>query len=272
MLLQLSQSGNNKMKVNPNNDQQLTFKVEKFEGPLDLLLHLIRQNKMDINDIPMAEITSQYIDYLHQMQTLQLDVAGEYLVMASMLLNIKSKMLLPTEPTVTDEFEEEYDDPREELVQQLILHQTFQDAGIQLKSLALERQKKYSREQAPLPEGTQLGKLKDDRLDVGLLQQAFSRILNQRKISQPVKRKLETEKYTIKSEIERVRYRVWNTNCPIEFQQLFDDQVEVEQLVTTFLALLELIKRGEIVVSQALQLGPIILERGKKDAVKPSKG
>ena len=85
------------MKANTNNDHQLTFKVEKFEGPLDLLLHLIRQNKMNINDIPMAEITAQYIDYLHQMQTLQLDVAGEYLVMAAMLLNIKSKMLLPTE-------------------------------------------------------------------------------------------------------------------------------------------------------------------------------
>lgn len=259
------------MNINPNNDQQLTFKVKKFEGPLDLLLHLIRQNKMDINDIPMAEITAQYIDYLHHMQTLQLDVAGEYLVMAAMLLNIKSKMLLPTESAITDEVEEEYEDPREELVQQLILHQTFQDAGTQLKLLALERQKKYSREQAPIPEEAQLGKLKNDQLAVDILQHAFSRLLNQRKLSQPVKRKLETEKYTIKDEIKRVRHRVQNVRYSLEFQELFDDHVEVEQLVTTFLALLELAKRGEIIVSQTLQCGPIILERGKKNAVKPSK-
>ena len=146
------------MKANTNNDHQLTFKVEKFEGPLDLLLHLIRQNKMDINDIPMAEITAQYIDYLHQMQTLQLDVAGEYLVMAAMLLNIKSKMLLPTEQEQVEEFEEDYEDPREELVQQLILHQTFQDAGTQLQVLATERQKQYSREQATIPADAKLGK------------------------------------------------------------------------------------------------------------------
>lgn len=260
------------MKANTNNDHQLTFKVEKFEGPLDLLLHLIRQNKMDINDIPMAEITAQYIDYLHQMQTLQLDVAGEYLVMAAMLLNIKSKMLLPTEQEQAEEFEEDYEDPREELVQQLILHQTFQDAGAQLQALATERQKQYSREQATIPADAKLGKLSDEELSTEMLQHAFARMIAQRKIAKPVRRKLETEKYTIKGEIKRVRQRIQEATQPLEFQSLFGDQIEAEQLVTTFLALLELTKRGEVTVSQTTQLGPIILERGTKNAVKPSKG
>ena len=260
------------MKANTNNDHQLTFKVEKFEGPLDLLLHLIRQNKMDINDIPMAEITAQYIDYLHQMQTLQLDVAGEYLVMAAMLLNIKSKMLLPTEQEQVEEFEEDYEDPREELVQQLILHQTFQDAGTQLQVLATERQKHYSREQATIPEDAKLGKLSDEELSTEMLQHAFARMIAQRKIAKPVRRKLETEKYTIKGEIKRVQQRIQEAAQPLEFQSLFGDQIEAEQLVTTFLALLELTKRGEVTVSQTTQLGPIILERGTKNAVKPSKG
>ena len=259
------------MKANTNNDHQLTFKVEKFEGPLDLLLHLIRQNKMDINDIPMAEITAQYIDYLHQMQTLQLDVAGEYLVMAAMLLNIKSKML-PTEQEQVEEFEEDYEDPREELVQQLILHQTFQDAGTQLQVLATERQKQYSREQATIPADAKLGKLSDEELSTEMLQHAFVRMIAQRKIAKPVRRKLETEKYTIKGEIKRVQQRIQEAAQPLEFQSLFGDQIEAEQLVTTFLALLELTKRGEVTVSQTTQLGPIILERGTKNAVKPSKG
>lgn len=190
--------------------------------------------------------------------------------MAAMLLNIKSKMLLPTEQEQMDEFEEEYEDPREELVQQLILHQTFQDAGAQLQELAVERQKQYSREQAAIPADAKLGKLSDETLSTDLLQHAFARIIAQRKVSKPVRRKLETEKYTIKGEIKRVRQQILNATHPIEFQHLFGEQVEAEQLVTTFLALLELTKRGEVTVNQTTQLGPIILERGTKDAVKSS--
>jgi len=108
--------------------RHLTFKLPTFEGPLDLLLHLIRKNEMDIYDIKMSEITSQYIAYLHQMQELELDIAGEYLLIAAMLINIKSKMLLPTHQE--DDFNEntELEDPREELVMQLILHQTYQSS------------------------------------------------------------------------------------------------------------------------------------------------
>lgn len=244
-------------------DDQLTFKVEKFEGPLDLLLHLIKQNKMDIYDIPMAEITTQYVAYLHQMQKLQLDIAGEYLVTAAMLLNIKSKMLLPNEQTVENEEVDDYEDPRDELVQQLLLHETFQIAGENLGKLATERQLQYSREEASVPDDVKLGKLSDEELSINLLQQAFSRLLIKNKIDKPVQRKLETEKFTIKDEIVRIKKYIRKFDHPIKFRNLFDKVIEPEKLVTTFLALLELSKQGEVLVSQAEQLGPIILERGK---------
>nr|WP_321314497.1 segregation/condensation protein A [uncultured Ligilactobacillus sp.] len=252
------------MKRNETNQVEdgLTFKFEKFEGPLDLLLHLIRQNEMDIYDIPMAQLTSQYMNYLHEMQTLQLDVAGEYLVMASMLLNIKSKMLLPTEQVENEEIVEEFEDPREELVQQLLLHETFQNASQQLQTLETQRQQHYSREQAEIPDDAKIGRLSDEQMSVELLQNAFQRMLIHKKIVKPISRKVNVEKYSIKDEISRIKNRLMRVNHPIEFNSLFGEQVEAEELVTTFLALLELIKRGETLVTQPIELGPITLERG----------
>ncbi|GAJ25513.1 segregation and condensation protein A [Liquorilactobacillus sucicola DSM 21376 = JCM 15457] len=132
---------------------KLTFKLAAFEGPLDLLLHLIKQNKMDIYDIPMVEITSQYIEYLHKMRVMSLDIAGEYLVMAATLINIKSKMLLPQHPVVVEP--EQQEDPRAELVQQLLTHQCFQEVSKQLDELAQQRAKHYTRDQEEAPPGLQ---------------------------------------------------------------------------------------------------------------------
>ena len=115
------------------------------------MLHLIKKNEMDIYDIPMSKITSQYIDYLHQMQSLELDIAGEYLVIAEMLVNIKSKMLLPSTNAETMIDDEDVIDPREELVAQLVLHQTFQEAAGNLRLLSDERMKQYTREMEDPP-------------------------------------------------------------------------------------------------------------------------
>lgn len=134
--------------------KQLTFKLAAFEGPLDLLLHLIKQNQMDIYDIQISAITSQYLDYLHQMQSLSLDIAGEYLVMAATLLSIKSRLLLPQheelDPPVDDQL-----DPRQELVEQLLAHQCFQLTAQKLQELAEKRQCDYSRAPAEVPLASQ---------------------------------------------------------------------------------------------------------------------
>ena len=120
------------------------IKVENFEGPLDLLLHLIKKNEMDIYDIPMAEITSQYLGMIDAMKSLNLDVAGEFLLMAATLVHIKSRMLLP--PSEEEELEEEEEDPRAELVRRLLEYQKYKDAAETLDSFPLLHRDIFARD------------------------------------------------------------------------------------------------------------------------------
>ncbi|MEY8662707.1 segregation/condensation protein A [Ligilactobacillus faecis] len=248
------------------NATELLFKLPTFEGPLDLLLHLIKKNKMDIYDIQMAEITAQYIAYLHQLKELQLDVAGEYLVIASMLVNIKSKMLLPNERLVAEE-ETEPEDPRDELVQQLILHQTFQKAAENMRGYADERAKLYQREQALLPPDARLGQLDPDEADLEQLQRAFAKLMLKKRIQVKSVRKVEPERYLLKDQIKRVKMLICTADRPLDFEELFEADADLELIVTTFLALLELVKQGDIKASQEQNLGPIKLVGGKNNAI-----
>ena len=119
---------------------ELTLILPDFEGPLDLLLHLIKELKVDIFDIPITEVTFQYLRYLDTMQEMKLDIAGDYLLMAATLLEIKSRMLLPKkEVTFEEEFYEEGEDPRESLIQQLVEYKQFQEAAKALKTMEEER-------------------------------------------------------------------------------------------------------------------------------------
>ncbi|KRN05436.1 segregation and condensation protein A [Liquorilactobacillus sucicola DSM 21376 = JCM 15457] len=232
---------------------KLTFKLAAFEGPLDLLLHLIKQNKMDIYDIPMVEITSQYIEYLHKMRVMSLDIAGEYLVMAATLINIKSKMLLPQHPVVVEP--EQQEDPRAELVQQLLTHQCFQEVSKQLDELAQQRAKHYTRDQEEAPPGLQ------DHLgghgDPVKMQQALLRLFSRHRLHKTVARRVGKERYTLREEITKLEGKLQKAKEPINFEQLFDEQAELEHVVTTFLALLELMKRGAATIVQTEVLGPI---------------
>ncbi|MHC3376790.1 segregation and condensation protein A [Ligilactobacillus equi] len=250
-----------------NEEDVLTFKLQSFEGPLDLLLHLIKQNEMDIYDIEMVAITSQYLDYLHRMKKMQLDIAGEYLVIAATLLNIKSRLLLPNEqaPQVEDET---YEDPREELVQQLLLHQAFKEAAANLKGFADERQQLISRPQALVPEDAKLGQL-EDGLEVKALQQAFVRLLTKKKLEVvQAPRQVQAERYTIKDEMQRLNRLLQENHKPVLFTALFENG-DREEIVTTFLALLELVKRKKVVASQSEVLGDLMIER-KVDAIESS--
>lgn len=242
--------------------QELFFKLEDFEGPLDLLLHLIKKNEMDIYDISMVTITSQYLEYIERLKELQLDIAGEYLVTAAMLINIKSRMLLPNEKPLYDD--EDKEDPREALVQQLLLHQTFQKAAENMKDYADERKKLYPREQAMIPADAKLGKLDPANGQLDTLQQAFARLMLKKKVQRPVMRRIEGEHYFLDEQITRVKELVTTAKEPILFDELFPKDAEVELVVTTFLALLELTKRGTVKVSQSKNLGPIQLVSGEQ--------
>lgn len=126
--------------------QGYEVKLEKFEGPLDLLLHLINHYEIDIYDIPVAQITQQYMDYIHTMQHLELNIASEYLVMASTLLAIKSQMLLPKQEFEEEEMDEAYmEDPREELMQRLIEYRKYKEAAEALKEKEAKEQQVYTR-------------------------------------------------------------------------------------------------------------------------------
>ncbi|KRL08242.1 segregation and condensation protein A [Liquorilactobacillus hordei] len=237
-------------------NQKLTFKLKSFEGPLDLLLHLIKQNQMDIYDIPMAEITAQYIEQLHQMQTMELDIAGEYLVMASTLLNIKSKMLLPNH----DEFEDNeiVEDPRLELVQQLLEHQCYQMAAENLDELFESRALHYTREQADEPDNTRKILLSEGQSAM-LLQQAFVRLLTSKRTVIAKKGSIRKEHFTIAGEMTNILYCL-SKKVSVSFDSLLlGQEIQVEKIVTSFLAMLELVKRGTIEIIQKQSLDTIIL-------------
>src|SRR5512135_3362122 len=153
------------------------IKLDIFEGPLDLLLYLIRKNEIDIYNIPIALITEQYLEYLDLMRSLNLDLAGEYLVLAATLIHIKSRMLLP--PVEGDDEAEEGEDPRAELVQQLLEYQTFKEAALNLEGRPLLERDVFTRG-APLEEPAEAEEDEEAMIEVGIyeLVQAFRRIIS----------------------------------------------------------------------------------------------
>ena len=255
------------------NPEQLTFKIADFEGPLDLLLHLIKKNEMDIYDIQMTEITSQYIDYLHRMKKMELNIAGEYFVTAAMLLNIKSRMLLPNEPTEeqTDESSDDFnEDPRDRLVQQLLTHQIYQQAAGQLQDKFAERSQHFEREQGLVPTDAKLGKLSNRPANIKNLERAFKKILARQQKNAPLYRSVTSDRYSIKQEMKRLDVRVQNAGKPLIFDELFTTEYNVELYVTTFLALLELVKLRKIQMLQTDNFGQIKMISGDVNAFKSS--
>ena len=230
------------------------IRLEQFEGPLDLLLHLIKKNEINIYDIPMALITQQYLEHISVMKSLNLEVAGEFLVLAATLILIKSKMLLPSEP---DAEEEEGQDPRADLVRQLLQHRQFKEAAHDLQDRARLWQEVYCRTPLPAPhpedvEATALELTLFDLMDA--LQDVIRRA--------PSKTLLEvtTDQLTVKDRMNYILERL-EESVAVPFERLFaatDDRVV---LIVTFLGLLELIRLKLVCVFQAEAFGAILLSR-----------
>ncbi|AMW98603.1 segregation/condensation protein A [Rummeliibacillus stabekisii] len=228
-------------------------KLEAFEGPLDLLLHLIHRLEIDIYDIPMAELTAQYMGHIHTMQVLELNEASEYLVMAATLLAIKSKMLLPIyEGELTEEeFEIEEQDPRDELVARLIEYRKYKEAALNLKELETSRTHYFTRPptdlSALMPE-EQLA-LFDASVNVYDMVAAFQKMLNRKRLKAPLSTKITKQDITIKAQMKSVINVLKFSNGRADFFDLFpsDDR---ETLVITFLSLLELMKRQIVGIEQ----------------------
>ena len=215
-----------------------------FEGPLDLLLYLIRRDKIDIHDIPIAPITRQYMEYLDLMQQLNLDVAGEFMVMAATLIHIKSKMLVPVDPTEAEG--EEQEDPRDALVQRLLEFQRYKEAAGLLHDKGQVRAATWTRPDTVIPAFDDAG---EEMLEAGLfdLISAFKELLDRRKTL--LSHEVEHEGKTVEQRMEEM-LAMLREGESLEFLELFAAQETKADMILTFLALLELIRLKRVKVYQ----------------------
>jgi segregation and condensation protein A len=220
-------------------------KLEVFEGPLDLLLYLIKRDEIDIYDISIERITRQYLEYLQAFKELKIDVAGEFVVMAANLIYLKSRSLLPLDQQPPEEDAEE-DDPRWDLIRQLIEYKKFKEAAVQLHDRALEQERIFTRGggssaiDAPLP-----------LHEVGIFQliHAFQEVIKRVEAREDLQ-EIFGERFSVSDKIEKILERVSN-GTPVRFSELFGQIVSRIEIVVTFLALLELIRLNQVRALQA---------------------
>jgi len=235
--------------------EEYKVQLEVFEGPLDLLLYLIKKDELDVYDIPIERITNQYMQYMGLMQMLDLNIAGEFIVMAATLMMIKSRMLLPVEERA--EMEEEEDDPRWDLIRQLVEYKKFKDAAIHLEDLE-------ERQQDVFPRGSDTAKLGPES-DVSLhdvsifdLITAFSEVLKNVKTEEL--KEIFAEHVTVGEKIEMLTDMIAKEEH-VPFSSIFKGSGTRGEIVCTFLAILELIRLKQIVARQDQSFGEIMIMR-----------
>ena len=229
-------------------------RLTNFEGPLDLLIHLIKKNEVDIYDIPIVLISKQYLEYLDLMREIDLDVAGEFLVMAATLIHIKSRMLVPRMEAGVESGEPE-EDPREALVQRLLEHQRFKAAAEMLHECETVRSAQWTRPDERVEEIAGASFERELEVDLFSLLQAFQAVLTRARGRQAGVA-LPAEAVSIEARMEEMLERLAG-NAPCGFEELFDGAVSRQDLITTFLATLELIRLKRIAVYQTGVCGPI---------------
>jgi segregation and condensation protein A len=240
-------------------------KLEQFEGPLDLLLHLIRKHELNIHDIPIALITAQYLTTIDLMQELNLDVAGEFLVMAATLIHIKSKMLLPRPETAAG-VEGEEEDPRDALVRRLLEHQKFKAAAGLLHEREQLRAAQWLRPDERIAEIA--GDDYEPELEVDLfsLLTAFQGVIQRAKLRPKVL--VPPEQISVETRIDQLLARLSETEA-CGFEDLFSDAHDRAALIVTFLALLEMIRLKLVRVFQSGSFGPIRVYKRARPADAP---
>lgn len=238
----------------------MNYKVEipEFEGPLDLLLHLIKQDDIDIFDISIDRITKQYLDYLNLMEELNLDIASEYLVMASELIEMKSNLLLPTQHS--DEDDDYMEDPKEKLIQRLLEYEKYKQVTKTFHKLEEIRKEVYTRDTNEL-----LDYNIEEEIDYGVnlddLLAAFQNFINKQELDKPLNTKIEKKEYSINKRCFEIKELI-KKNKKTTFKDLFTIPTR-EYVVVTFLAVLSLVKHHEISIKQDNNFNNIIIEEYK---------
>ena len=239
-------------------------RLTNFEGPLDLLIHLIKKNEVDIYDIPIVRVTKQYLEYLDLMREINLDMAGEFLVMAATLIQIKARMLVPRVEAGLEGDEPE-EDPREALVQRLLEHQRFKAAAEMLHECETVRSAQWTRPDERVEEIAGAPFERELEVDLFSLLQAFQAVLTRAR-SRAVGVALPAEAVSIEVRMEEMLERLAGS-APCGFEELFEGAMSRQDLITTFLATLELIRLKRIAVYQAGVCGPIRVSLRARAAV-----
>ena len=239
--------------IGAGRDEELKLRLGAFAGPLDLLLHLIRQEQANIFDIPIARIANEYLNYLRLMKKMDISVAGDFLVMAATLIEIKSKMLLPREPLLDGDDETEVD-PRRELAHRLLEHQKFKNAAAMLWEQATVEQSVFGR-----------GQLESDNanseINVGLfdLLGTFQKILARR--TEEITLEIEREEMSLNEMLDKLRARIV-AHKSLSLTEFFSQTKTRRELVLAFLAVLELVKAAQIKLVQSEIFGDIVAQAG----------
>lgn len=230
--------------------------IDKFEGPLDLLLHLIKQSDLDIFDISIEEITKQYLDYINAMEKMNLNIASEYLVMAAELIEIKSSTLLPrNKEEVDDEYEE---NPREKLINRLLEYQRYKEVTETFKNLESSRKEIYTKAPSDLKEFVNKEQTLSNDVSLDDLMEAFNKFLNRKELEKPLNTKITKKEYSVSVRSTEIR-KILKEKKKVLFEELFEILTK-EYVVVTFLSILDLARKQEIEISQENNFNKIILK------------
>jgi segregation and condensation protein A len=239
------------------------IRLDMFEGPLDLLLYLVKKDHLNIYDIPIAKVTQQYLEYINLMQLLDLNIVGEFLVMAATLMQIKSKMLLPAEELAA---QEEQEDPRAELVKRLLEYEKFKQIAENLKQKETSQQEVFKRSKAQEAPETKASDKQEVYFEASIfdLINAFSRALKD--IPREVFYEVIKDQYTVEQKVHDILHLLL-VETEIKLSELFSKTKSKIEIIVIFLAILELAKMKEIIARQNAEFQDIIITRNKENII-----
>ncbi|MCK9432563.1 MAG: segregation/condensation protein A [Candidatus Omnitrophica bacterium] len=238
-------------------------RLDMFEGPLDLLLYLVKKDHLNIYDIPIAKVTQQYLEYINLMQLLDLNIVGEFLVMAATLMQIKSKMLLPAEEAAP---EEEQEDPRAELVKRLLEYEKFKQVADNLKEREIRQQDVFKRPKTEVPEGDNESGKQEVYFEASIfdLINAFSQALKD--VPREVFYEVVKDQYTVEQKVHDILHLLL-IQTEIRLSELFANARNKLEIIVIFLAILELAKMKEIIVRQGVEFEEIVIIRNRENII-----
>lgn len=233
---------------------QYKVTIENFDGPLDLLLHLIKEQDIDIYDIKIEEVTKQYLDYIKAMKDMNLSIASEYLVMASELIEMKSKMLLPKKKELDEDDYEE--DPREVLIERLLAYKQYKEITSEFKNLELTRKLVFTKEPENL---SYYAKEESNKEEIGIsdLLEAFNLLMQKKELDKPIATKITKKELSVSEKVVKIR-SILKEKKKVNFEELFEVATK-EEVIVNFLSILEMVKKDEITLVQDNNFSGIVI-------------